>query len=368
MAGWAALSRRIPKLKRRVKPPFTNTILETTGNRLKAARENWTLLDSRTSDTELLDSKTLPQELQTMYNELMPFVTDVKAKAVDGKLSNRQDKSIVFVWYFSTFTDGSGPVIDSNNGLALDRGNSGKAARGRQWSELRLCMCGKAARITSSEKNLTSLKKRLHDQLVSMNQLQHLQDQAEQSRQLQLSGDAINRIEVVLKFTLFSIHCTQRVFWSGNRVKGIRSLKLAAAVMPLEKLSKNGSASWRYGMERAFQPSGICFLWLKPNVISPRKYPEKKCSGSLGGNTYVVREVKLHFECSKQISKEDKFKQLTATQTPILPGQNPNRHAALPLSDLAKFQWLMLGSFIDRCKNSWLYGFMGDLRKDLRLE
>ncbi|KAF8509198.1 hypothetical protein BU17DRAFT_99107 [Hysterangium stoloniferum] len=106
MAGWAALSGRIPKLKRHIKPPSTNnTILETTGNvarlaldgtkesadafpplksavggliflldsfqRLKAARENWTLLHNRASDAELLDSQTLPQELQTMHNELM---------------------------------------------------------------------------------------------------------------------------------------------------------------------------------------------------------------------------------------------------------------------------------------------------------
>ncbi|KAF8509211.1 hypothetical protein BU17DRAFT_70515 [Hysterangium stoloniferum] len=186
MTGWAALSGRIPKLKRRVKPPSTTTILETTGNvtrsvldgtkesadafpplksavggviffldsfeRLKAAREDWTLLHTRASGAELLDSKTLPEELQTMYNELMSFLTDVKAKAVDGQR-----------------------------------------------------------------------------RLKVKNQLQHHQDQAEQSRQLQLSGDAINRIEVVLKFTLFSSYLRSIVHkeFSGVEI-GLRGLEASS--------------------------------------------------------------------------------------------------------------------------------------------
>ncbi|KAF8512726.1 hypothetical protein BU17DRAFT_95951 [Hysterangium stoloniferum] len=193
MTGWAALSKWIPKLKRGVKPPSTNAILETTGNvarlvfdgakesadvfpplksaiggtiffldsfeHLKAARKNWILLDSRASDAELLDSKTLPQELQNMYNELMSFVADVKAKAVDGK---RQLKGGFGVIYLRE----EEPKILSLNLELGEKLNKFEMAR-----------------------------KRYHDQLLLKNQLQHLQDQAEQSQQLQLSRDAINRIE-----------------------------------------------------------------------------------------------------------------------------------------------------------------------------
>ncbi|KAF8509218.1 hypothetical protein BU17DRAFT_99141 [Hysterangium stoloniferum] len=191
MTGWAALSRWIRKLKRGVKPPPTNAILETTGNvarlaldgtkesvdefpplksavggliffidsfeRLKAARENWTLLDSRASDAELLDSKTLPQELQNVYNELMSFVADVKAKAVNGQ--RRLKVGVINI----------------------------------QEEEQKISSLNIEFRKKLDKFEVT--RKRLYDQLVLKNLLQYLQDQAEQSRQLQLSGDAISRIE-----------------------------------------------------------------------------------------------------------------------------------------------------------------------------
>ncbi|KAF8509214.1 hypothetical protein BU17DRAFT_99135 [Hysterangium stoloniferum] len=213
MVSWAALSGRIPKLKRRVKPPSTNTILETTGNvarlaldvtkesadafpplksavggliffldsfeRLKAARENWTLLGSRASDAELLDSKTLPHELKSMYNDFMSFVADVKTKAVDGQRRLKGGFGVIHI------------RKEEQKILSLNL----------EFGEKR--------------DKFEVTRKRLYDQLVLKNQSQHLKDQAEQSRQLRLSGDAINRIEVVLKFTLFSSYL-RSVFRSIN--------------------------------------------------------------------------------------------------------------------------------------------------------
>ncbi|KAF8509216.1 hypothetical protein BU17DRAFT_70520 [Hysterangium stoloniferum] len=256
MTGWAALSGRIPKLKRGVKPPSTNIILETTGNvarlaldgtkesadafpplksavggiiffldsfeRLKVARENWTSLDSRASDAELLDGKTLPQELQNIffggawgyfliYDNIQSFVADAKAKAVDGQRRLKGPFSVVNL-----------------------------RTQEKKISSLQLELQEKLDKFEVT-------RRRLYDQLVLKNQLQHLQDLAEQSRQLQLSGDAINRIENYQYALPSRLQSIVRREFSGVGV-GLRGLELAAAIMPLAKLSKNGSVNWRYGI------------------------------------------------------------------------------------------------------------------------
>ncbi|KAF8509209.1 hypothetical protein BU17DRAFT_99130 [Hysterangium stoloniferum] len=159
MTGWAALSRWIRKLKRGVKPPPTNTILETTGNVARLALDGTKesadafpplksavggtifFLDSFEQRCKLLDSKTLPQELQNMYNELMSFVADVKAKAVNGQ---RRLK-------------GGFGVINLRE-------------EEQKMSSLNLEFREKLDKFEVTRKHL-------YDQLVLKNQLQHIQDQ-----------------------------------------------------------------------------------------------------------------------------------------------------------------------------------------------
>ncbi|KAF8509217.1 hypothetical protein BU17DRAFT_70521 [Hysterangium stoloniferum] len=193
MAGWAALSGRIPKLKGRLRLPPATTILQTTGNvarlaldgikesadpfpplkgaaggiifglesrkRLKAAREDWTSLDTRASYLEALDSQSLPPGLQNVHDELMSFLVDIKLKAVD---SQRR-------------LHGLFGVINLR----------------KEEEKISFLKAELQNRLDKFE----ATRKHLHDQLVLKNQLQQLHDQAEQSEQLQLSGNAINRIE-----------------------------------------------------------------------------------------------------------------------------------------------------------------------------